>query len=91
MFVFLIWILCNLFIGYVMSQFRKYNMSVFLIIVAYTLLIFQLVKLLGMIIYRISLCTSQDTDNNGDHHIPEQPINASNGEDSEASPDISSK
>ena len=90
MFVFLIWILCNLFIGYVMSQFRKYNMSVFLIIVAYTLLIFQLVKLLGMIIYRISLCTSQDTDNNGDQQI-EQPINASNGEDSEASPDMSSK
>lgn len=58
MFVFLIWILFNLGIGYVMSQFRKYNMSVFLVIVAYTLLIFQLVKLLGMIVYRISLWTS---------------------------------
>ena len=57
-FVFLIWILFNLGIGYVMSQFRKYNMSVFLVIVAYTLLIFQLVKLLGMIVYRISLWTS---------------------------------
>ena len=62
-------------------------MSVFLIIVAYTLLIFQLVKLLGMIVYRISLWTSQDTDSNGEQ-IPKLPINASNGEDSEASPDM---
>ncbi len=59
-FVFLIWILCNLGIGYVMSQFRKYNMSIFLVIIVYLLLLFQVIKLLGMIVYRIKLWTCNE-------------------------------
>ncbi len=60
-FVFLIWILCNLGIGYVMSQFRKYNMSIFLLIIVYLLLMFQVIKLLGMIVYRFKLWFCEDT------------------------------
>ena len=41
--------------GYVMSQFRKQNMTSLLIFVAYSLIIFQLLKLVGMLAYWIML------------------------------------
>lgn len=45
----------NLGTGYLMSQFRKQNMTSLLIFVAYSLIIFQLFKLVGMIAYWIML------------------------------------
>jgi hypothetical protein len=60
------------------------------VIVTYALLSYQLIKLLGMIGYRISLWTSQDTENSGKLML-EQTKSASNRDDSELSPDMSSK
>lgn len=55
MFIFIVWIFSNLLMGYVMSQFRKQNMTSLLIFVAYSLIIFQLLKLVGMLAYWIML------------------------------------
>lgn len=47
----MLWIFANLVAGYVMSQFRKRNMTWLLIAVAYALVIFQLMKLTGAVAY----------------------------------------
>ena len=54
-FIFIVWIFMNLGTGYLMSQFRKQNMTSLLILVAYSLIIFQLLKLVGMLAYWIML------------------------------------
>ncbi len=50
-FIFMTWIFANLVVGYIMSQFRKENMTSFLVFVSYCLVIFQLVKLFGSLVY----------------------------------------
>lgn len=54
-FILLIWVLINIFVGYSMIMLNREKMSVFLMAIALTLLGFQVLKLIGMVIYWIRI------------------------------------
>ncbi|CDW89133.1 chitin synthase 1 [Stylonychia lemnae] len=55
LFIFFIWLVCNIFSGYLMTFFNRNGMTDFLNFIAFSLLVYQVIKIIGMLIYKYKI------------------------------------